>query len=344
MTDTVTHWAVPAAIVLGGLIVGLLLERLVLVQLRRLLDRTSLAAPVHFVDAVKGAATELCVLVAAYVALPRMPLGEETARRVSDLLFVLVVFAVTLLAARIAGAVLRNAMERGEGPLPNSSIFVNIIKGVVLVLGALVVMQHFGISITPVLTALGVGGLAVALALQPTLSGLFSGLQILAAKQIRPGDIVQLENGQTGEVVDITWRNTIIRTMPDNMVIVPNETMASSIVTNYQLPRTEMSVLVECGVAYDSDLDHVEGVVLEVAREVVAEEVGEIPEWEPAIRFHTFGDSAIGFTAILRAREFRDQHALKHQFIKRLKKRFDEEGIEIPFPQRAVHIEGEKES
>jgi small-conductance mechanosensitive channel len=341
LMDFIAQWWLPAAIVAGGVVAGLVVERVVLVEVRRLMERTPFTTPGRVVKAVRGATAELVILASGYVAVAQADIGADAKQTARNVLFVLVMLVVTAFAARLAGAALKMYMERSEGPIPSSSIFVNIVRILVFVLGFLIVMQHFGISITPILTALGVGGIAVALALQPTLAGLFSGVQILAARQIRPGDLIELEGGQSGEVVDITWRNTIIRTLPNNEVIIPNETMASSIVTNYQLPEGELSVLLQCGVAYDSDLELVERVVCEEAASCVRELGGEFEDWEPLVRFHTFGDSAIEFTIVLRAAEFRDQYLLKHEFIKRLHRRFDAEGIEIPFPQRVVHRPGD---
>ena len=204
-------------------------------------------------------------------------------------------------------------------------------------LGALIVLSNLGIAITPLLTALGVGSLAVALALQPTLSNLFAGFQIALARQIRVGDFVELETGQQGYVTDIGWRSTQIRELPSNLVIVPNARIAEIIVRNYALPENEQSALVQVGVSYSSDLDRVEAVTIEVAREVQRTVSGALSEFEPFIRYHTFGDSAIGFSVILRVREFTDRYLVTHEFVKRLHRRYAAEGIEIPFPQRVVH-------
>jgi small-conductance mechanosensitive channel len=206
-------------------------------------------------------------------------------------------------------------------------------------IGVLIMLQSLGISITPIITALGVGGLAVALALQDTLSNLFSGLQILISRQLRPGDYIRLDTGEEGYVADITWRNTTIRALPNNMIVVPNAKLASSIiVTNYYMPEQEMSVLVQVGVAYESDLEKVEKVTIEVAKEVMKEVPGGVPEFEPFTRYHTFADFSINFSVILRAKEVVDQYLIKHEFVKRLHRRYLKEGIQIPFPIRTIHM------
>ena len=90
--------------------------------------------------------------------------------------------------------------------------------------------------------------------------------------------------------------------------------------------------------SYDSDLAPVEAVTIAVGKEVMADAKGGVPEFEPFIRYNAFGDSSINFTVILRGREVVDQHLIRHEFIKRLHNRYRAEGIEIPFPQRTVHL------
>ena len=109
--------------------------------------------------------------------------------------------------------------------------------------------------------------------------------------------------------------------------------------TNFMRPEQELTILVQVGVAYDSDLDQVERVTAEVVAEVMKDVEGALPEHEPVIRFHTFGDSRIGFTVILGVGEFSDQYRIKHEFIKRLHRRYRREGIRIPAPTRTVAIQ-----
>jgi len=102
-------------------------------------------------------------------------------------------------------------------------------------------------------------------------------------------------------------------------------------------------VLVNIGVHYNSDLKTVEKVTCEVAKEVMREVSGGVPEFDPFIRYNTFGDFSIGFTVILRAKEFTDQYLIKHEFVKRLHARYALEGIVIPYPIRAINYDQEKQ-
>ncbi len=218
-----------------------------------------------------------------------------------------------------------------------SSLFANVVKIVIIILGALVILNHLGISITPILTTLGIGGLAVALALQETLSNLFAGMYIALDNQIKVGDYIKLDSGEEGYVEDIGWRVTKIRQLPNNMVLVPNSKLAQAKIINYELPSSDLAVLVQVGVHYNSDLEKVEKITCEVGKEVMQTVPGGVPEFEPFIRYHTFGDFSINFTVILRAKTFVDRYLVTHEFIKRLHKRYKEEGIVIPFPITAIN-------
>ncbi|MBK7083536.1 MAG: mechanosensitive ion channel [Flavobacteriales bacterium] len=118
---------------------------------------------------------------------------------------------------------------------------------------------------------------------------------------------------------------------------VPNSKLASAIVQNLQLP--EVSVVVQVGVSYDSDLDHVEEVTIATARKVVRRMQPALKDFDPFIRYHTFAESSIGFSVILRASEFTQRFELMHEFIKALHRRYREEGIVIPYPIRTLQMD-----
>jgi small-conductance mechanosensitive channel len=276
------------------------------------------------------------LLIGVWLAAGYWPLTAEIELLVGRTVFVLGAVSVTLTAAAVAsqsvdiyGAIIAPA-------LPVSSLTRNVAWALTAVLGMLVVLNGVGLSITPMLTALGVGGLAVALALQEPLANFFAGLFITLAGQIRVGDYVKLDSGQEGYVVDFSWRSTRLRMLSNSLVLVPNARLAQAIVVNHHLPSTDLAVLVEVGVDYASDLRRVERVVMEVGRDVMADVPGGVPAFEPFIRYHTFADSSVNFTVILRGKEFVDQYLIKHEFVKRLHIRFNDEGIVIPFPIRTI--------
>jgi small-conductance mechanosensitive channel len=245
--------------------------------------------------------------------------------------------SLSFVAANLATSLVERTTSRAGAAFVSASLTRNVLRGLILVVGGLLVLDNLGVEIKPLLTALGVGSLAVALALQPTLSNLFAGLHITLAKPMRIGDFVELENGIQGFIVDIGWRATKLREGANNLVIVPNARLVEMISKNYSLPEPEQNVTVTVGVSYASDLPRVEAVALEVARETQDSVPEAVKGWSPAVRFHTFAASSIDFNVVLRVRALPDRALLAHEFIKRLKARFEREGIEIPFPQRVVH-------
>jgi small-conductance mechanosensitive channel len=276
------------------------------------------------------------LLIGAYIALGYWTLPLELRTVATRALFVCGAASVTLFSAAIVSRVVAAYGASITPTVPVTSLTQNVAWILVAVIGLLVVLNGLGVSITPMLTALGVGGLAVALALQEPLANLFAGLFVTLAGQVRIGDYIKLDSGEEGYIVDFSWRSTRIRMLANNLILVPNSKLAQSIVINYHLPSQDLAVLVDVGVDYASDLAHVERVTIEVAKEVMREVNGGVPEFEPFTRYHTFGDSSINFSVILRGKEFVDQYLVKHEFVKRLHARYNKEGINIPFPIRTL--------
>lgn len=335
-----TRVAIAVAVVLGAVLVAFLLRAV----LRRLTHRaadTRWAWDDLIVRLILDLVVVLTVAGGVWTGVRIMEFQQGVQDVISHVLWSLVILAVTLAVARLAAGVVSSVTLARSGVAQSVTIFANITRTVVLVVGILVLLQGLGVSITPLLTALGVGGLAVALALQDTLANLFAGVHILASKTIEPGDFVRLSTGQQGYVVDINWRKTTIRELSDNLVIIPNAKFADAILTNYNVPAPDMALLLQAKVGYDSDLEQVERVTIEVACEVMNEVEGGVPDHEPLVRFHTFGESSIDFTVILRTRVFEDQFRIKHEFVKRLHRRYRTEGIDIPMPVRKLVFDGD---
>jgi small-conductance mechanosensitive channel len=276
------------------------------------------------------------LLIGAWLSAGYWPLTPEGHLLVARAAFLLGALSITLALAALASQSVDKYSALISPALPVTSLTRNVAWTLVAVLGLLVVLSGLGLSITPMLTALGVGGLAVALALQEPLANFFAGVFITLSGQMRVGDYVKLDSGQEGYLVDFSWRSTRLRMLANNLIVVPNAKLAQAIVVNHHLPSQDLAVLVEVGVDYASDLGQVERVVVDVGRNVMHEVAGGVPAFEPFIRYHTFGDSSVNFTVILRASEFVDQYLIKHEFVKRLHARFNDEGIVIPFPIRTI--------
>jgi small-conductance mechanosensitive channel len=334
----VTPWILPAALTAGGVTLGILWETLVLARLRRKAEETPWRWDAIVLDSLRGMGFVWLAAAGLDAALLAVPLEPAVKTVVRKILVAAVFLSFTVVAARAAARGVRVWARHTTGGVPSSSLLENLARLLVLAFGLFLILQNLGVQVTALVTGLGIGGLAVALALQDTLSNLFSGFQIILARQVRSGDFVRLDSGAEGYVTDIQWRNTTIRSrIDDHEIIVPNSKLANSIVTNFARPVRSFWVKVEVGVAYGSDLDRVEEVTLEVARQVLEEE-GVSSGADPVLRYTGFGDSSIGFVIRLKLDEWGRQFVVRHAFIKRLHARYAQEGIEIPFPIRTVYV------
>ncbi|MBO0803157.1 MAG: mechanosensitive ion channel family protein [Nocardiopsaceae bacterium] len=324
-------WIAAATSLAFGVIVALA-ARAAVRRLRHRAERTDWYLDDLVLNLLGSAVPWCAVLLGLWAALFSLPLKHGWRVDSDHALLGAIVIVITIAVARTAGAAVQSRAMAHSGTSGSATIFVNITRVIVFALGLLLLLNSLGIAITPLLTALGVGGLAVALALQDTLSNLFAGVHILASHQIQPGSYILLDNGMEGYIEDTNWRNTTIRQTSNNVVVVPNATLASSIVTNYHQPDQQMSVSVVVGVAYDSDLERVEQVSIDVGREVMREVDGAVPDFEPFVRFTDFGDSSINFSVSLRAAEASKRGLVTHEFIKRLHRRYQAEEIDIPYP------------
>jgi small-conductance mechanosensitive channel len=331
-------WFLPIGLTAAGFVVGLVLERLLLGRLRRAARKTAWEWDDFVVESLGHSPTLLFTAAGAYAGLlvADLPLARQTLNRTMPVLLIL---AGTVVAARLVGGLVRYVTSRPGSALPASSLFTNLARVLVYLIGVVIILQSLDIPITPLVTTLGIGGLAVALALQPSLSIVFAGFQVPAARQVSPGDYIRLDSGEEGYVLDIKWRNTTIQGLfDDHEIVVPNSKLADAIVTNYYLPRKVLWLRCDVGVGYESDLEKVEAVSLEVAHDVVRQFSGNVRGLEPALRFHTFGDSSVNFTIRIPVEEFSGQFRVRHEYVKQLHARYREEGINIPFPIRTLQL------
>lgn len=238
---------------------------------------------------------------------------------------------------RVVSAIIISKLLSAALSESSQSLFKTLSKALVYSIGGLIILDSLGISITPLLASLGVGSVAIALAAQETLSNLFSGFYILLDKPFKVGDVIKVDEGVEGFVAKIGWRSTHIRLYANNIVVIPNSKIASSMITNFDLPESDVSVIIPLGVSYDSDLHHVEQVVLEVAFLIQNTLPFASKTQAPTMAYTSFGDSSINFNVVLKVKRITDGALMKHEFIKALQVRFQQERISIPFPQRVIH-------
>ena len=335
---------IPSGTALLSVIILFVIRNISFRLLNRWAKKTETEVDNIIITSFKTPSVYWCIAIGLYIGVGISDLPDKYILYISKLIHIIVILSVAIATANLSGKVFTHYIQKSNLPIPTTGLAYGLLKGTILILGGLIALSVIGISITPFLTALGVGGLAVALALQDTLANLFAGIHILIEKSVRVGDFIKLESGQEGYVDDITWRTTRIKMLPNNMVIIPNSKLSQSIVTNYYLPEKRMSLLIPVGVNYSSDPEMVERILVEEAKNAVGKIPGLLGAPEPFVRFIPgFGESSLDFTLICQVQEFVDQYFAQHELRKRIFKRFREEGIEIPFPHRTVYLREEKD-
>jgi len=231
-------WMVPLGVFLLCFGVGLLIRQLLFAGLRRWALRGSHRIGDVVIDALRGPILIWVVIAGADLALRTSELASKQVHRADVTLLALWIVSLAMIAAKLAGNIVRFYGSHVSGQAAASATLSrNLAQIAVYTLGILILLNHIGVDIRPLLTALGVGGLAVALALQDTMANLFAGFYISVAGQIRLGDYIKLNSGEEGYVVDITWRSTTMRALTNNLIFVPNSKLGQANVTNFNLPE-----------------------------------------------------------------------------------------------------------
>jgi small-conductance mechanosensitive channel len=332
----IQKWLIALGVAAGVWLVGWLILHLALEPLRRMMRRSK----THVDDLALRTVRKqlpiwflaLGVAVGAYWAPISATVRLWTDRSIASIFILSMCWAIS---SFLTGLIALRADPGQEIP-PVNSLIQSLIRIVVLCLGALVILGQMGVAITPLLTALGVSSLAVALALQPTLTNLFAGLSILLSHRIRVGDYVELESGQGGVIIDVGWRSTLIEELAGNTFILPNAKFSEMLVKNYNLPASQHSLSVEVKLAPVVDLERAETIAREVARDVQRTVAGAIHDYEPGVVYKAFGDNGVVMSITLRVRDYRDRGAVTSELIKKLYRRYAELGLEISVAPRHV--------
>ncbi len=333
----------PVCIQIIALIIGLAINRFVNMKIHSRLNDSPQNLHLVLSHALKGVPISLCSGIGLYWTLTSLDnMTPKLQDFLSNILLGIIFFTITRVLARIAVGVIDMHTQANDSNMPKTTLLTNIVEISIYVMGALILLQSYGISITPIITALGIGGMALALGLQDMLANIFAGIHLILSKQIRLGDYIRLSNGQEGRVQDISWRFTTIEASTKNVIVIPNQQIASAILTNYSMPAQDIAIVVPVGVSYDSNLDEVERITLDVAKKTMEKFEPTLENYHPLVRFHTFADSSINFNVILHSGSFVNQHVLKHEFIKALTARYRQDGINIPFPIRTIQMESKE--
>jgi len=338
--------ALAAGIVVGGFILAWLVSRLSRVVLHSLTKTPDTDIDDLPANALRGPVVWFIALQGLFIGLRTLSYLDPHTRTVEQFWVALALMIVVIAARRVVLELVDWLSTRpGVSEMPGfdarSMPFVRrILNVLVLAVGTLLIMDAVGVSISPLLAGLGLGGLAVALALQPLLSNIFASSYVITDSSIAVGDYVEVDGGPTGVVEDIGWRATRIRTFDNNISMVPNSSVADSIITNYDSADARADARVDCGIAYEEDLDHVEEIVLDEINKLLELDYVEKAR-TPIFRYSEFADSNVNFFVKMRAVTWGDSFMLKHEMMKCIHRRLTAEGIVINYPARRLMLASE---
>jgi small-conductance mechanosensitive channel len=276
----------------------------------------------------------LGALVGVRWIAPHPPFAFILVAVIQTLLVILWALAFNALFRRIAGDWIEHWRRAGRQGTEMISLVGNILRVILLAAAVFLFLSIWRIDVTPLLASAGIAGIAVALAAKETLSNFFGGVSVFLDQPFRTGDYIILDSGERGEVVDIGLRSTRILTRDDVQISIPNAIIANTKVINESAPEPRFRVRLKLGVAYGTDVDELEEILLSAARNnpLVA------PAPEPRVRFRAFGDSALEFELLCWAHRPHDKGKLVHELNKTIYTLLDHANITIPFPQRDVHV------
>ncbi|MDH4232145.1 MAG: mechanosensitive ion channel, partial [Nitrospirota bacterium] len=204
----------------------------------------------------------------------------------------------------------------------------------IIIAALMVVLSLWKVNITPLLASAGIAGAAVAFAAKDTIANFFGGISVFVDKPFTIGDYIVLDKGERGEVVAIGVRSTRIKTRDDIQITIPNSVIANTKIINESAPVPNFRVRIPVSVAYGSDIDLIERILLDIA----AGNENVLPEPSPRVRFREFGESSLNFELLCWAKEPALRGLTIHHLNSAIYKKFNETGIRIPFPQRDVHL------
>lgn len=324
-------------IVIGSIIFAKIFNLIVTRYIKKITEKTRTDIDDMLMKVIRKPLYIFIILVGFYFGLKSLSFLAPYSLWINRMFFIISALLLSLIIARILSVLVSRWLKVQKEFERTPRLISTVVSIVIYLIAFLMILRYLNVEITPLVATLGLGGLAVGLALQNTLSNFFAGVHIISDRPINVGDYIEMEGNIAGYIEDIGWRSTRIRTLPNTIVIVPNSKIAESVITNNYLPVPEMSIVLQCGVAYGSDLEKVEKVTVDVARKIQQTVPGAVKTFEPFIRYHTFGDSNINFSIILRVEEFVARYLVTHEFVKALKARYDKENIEISWPVRKIY-------
>jgi small-conductance mechanosensitive channel len=324
-------------ILIGAILLAKIIKEIVLVLLKRLTAKTQTDLDDVIIQIISKPLYSIILVAGLHYSIIMLDLLNNYTNIANKIFFVIYTLLVTSAIAKIITTLISEWLKVKKNFEAVPKLISKVINLAIYLTALIIILSYFGVEISPLIAGLGIGGLAVGLALQNTLANFFSGIHIISDEPIKLGDYIEIGTEVAGTVIDIGWRSTKIKTLSGDIIIMPNNTVSESIITNLSKNDQTVSAKILCGVDYSADMEQVEKITLELANNIQKNTQGAVEDYTPSFAFTQFADSNINFTVYLRAKTRMDRMKLQNIFMKALKKKFDEEKIEISWPVRKIY-------
>ena len=340
-----TNWNdiwITTGIALAALVIGKFVYILLRKSLEKLTKRTKTDIDDKILAATGRSIYIILFFIGLKIGLDFTGILKAHAEILGKLFSIVWVIIGTFLAIETT-TILISVYGRKRLGVGTSYLIQRLTKIGILFVSLIFVLNSIGIEISPLLASLGIAGIAVAFALQDTLTNFFSGLYLTADQPIRPGDYIKVNDNISGTVLDIGWRSTKLRTFDNNIIIVPNKKLGESVIVNYNLHGSKILMNVTIDAAYNNSPKKVEKIIYDTTRKV-RDKMAEYcsTDYEPVVRFYEFGDSGLKFKVFLEVKKRENQFLVGHELRKALYNSFKKNNIEIPFTTQTIYLKKTK--
>ena len=317
-------------VVIGFIWLGDFFNDYVLIQLREKAKLTPWEGDDIVIKSVDGVGPVWGGIIGCYIFAHNIFVKPEVINFIDNGILIIFIISFTLVLMRIC-VDFTNFYSQKAGVLDSSvTLLENCIQIFICFIGLLIIIQTLGIAIWPLLTALGVGGVTIALAVRDSVASLFVGINILISSGLKPGHYIKLETGDEGYVEDIKWRYTTIKTITDVLIIIPNSKLSNIVIKNYSLPKKEMAAVASIKISNTNDFSQVEKIIYGVSVKLINEFTGCCKDAEPKIQFENIGYLGTEVKIFIKIAEFSCRYKVKNELLKNLKMEFDKEKIKLP--------------
>ena len=288
------------------------------------------------IDCLHPAVSWSIISVAFIFSLTELNIQDRSAQIFNMVCLSIIIFSWVIGLRKAAQASIAHFTARNKGVGQDLLLLLHKLFSIaVYLVGVFLLLETWKVNLTPLLASAGIAGIAIAMAAKDTLSNFFGGISLFMDRTYKVGDYIIVDDKDRGEVVSLGIRSTRILTRGDVLVTVPNSILANSRIVNETAPYPKYRIKIPVGVAYGSDLDAVESILLRIA----GESSGILSDPSPRVRVRSLADSSVNFELLIWVADPRDRGKRIHEFLKAIHDEFNKEDIGIPFPQIDVHLE-----